>query len=112
MAHHEGFGELLTSFELGSCQRGTDHRNVADLIVFMEEISNTPYQRFLRTYDHEVDVIRQYELLNGTEVVGVDIDIGAALSGAGISRSDEKFDYTGTLCNFTGESVLATSGSQ
>ena len=78
----------------------------------MEEISNTPYQRLLRAYDHEADVIRQYELLNGTEVVGVDVDIGAALSGAGISRSDEKFDYTGALCDFTGESVLAASGSQ
>ena len=73
----------------------------------MEEIRNTPYQWLLRAYDHEVDVIRQYELFNGTEVVGVDVDIGTALSGAGISRSDEKFDYTGALCDFTGESVLA-----
>ena len=112
MTHHEGFGKLLASLESSSGQRWADHRNVADLIVFVEEVGDAPYQWLFGTHNHEVDVVRQDELFDRTEVVRVDVDVGATLCRAGIARSDEKFNYAGALSDFAGEGVFTTSGSQ
>ena len=112
VACHEGLGEILASFQARAFQRRADHRDVADLAVLAEEVVDAAHKRFFGADHHQVDVVRKHELLDRTEIIGVDIDVGAALCGTCVTRCNEQLGYAGAFGDLAGESVLAAARAQ
>ena len=112
VAHHKCLGVLLTALQTGTLARRTDHRNVIDIAIAVEEIDHTTYQRILGTYNNQIDIVAQNELLDRAEIGRRQIDIRAFECGAGITRCDIEICGAGTACNAVSKSVFASARTE
>ena len=111
VALHEALGEVLGTFEYGTCLGGSDHGHVLRTLVGLEFVVDALYQRVFRTYHHHVDALFGDELLDGLEVVGLHGDILAAVACARIAWGDIQFVTFLTLSDFPCEGVLTAAAA-
>src|SRR5262249_5602101 len=80
---HQFLGEDLARLEPGRLTRRTEDAQ----ILFLEFVDNSQRQRLLRTDDRQADALLSDKLDQLVNVVGLDGDIDAVLSGAGVAGS-------------------------
>ena len=88
VALHECLGEVLGTLQHGTLLRGSYDGDVLRALVGLQVVVDALYQRVFRTYHHHADLLVYAELLDGFEVVGLHVNVLAALAGAGIARCD------------------------
>ena len=107
VARQEILGEGLGALKLGSRGAGTENTQAG----YLKTINDTRYQWHFRTNDGQAYGIFTGEVQQRVYVFGADIDILQFVfcGSAGIARRYVYRFYTGGLCRFPGQCVLAAA---
>ena len=108
---HEEFGEVFAALELRALGRGADEHYLFQSFSFGEVVGNACHKRCFGTYDDHCDAVVGDEFAYLVEVVDFEVDIGAALRGAGIAGGDEELAAEFTLCYLGGHGMFAATGT-
>ena len=107
MPLHEAFGKVLAALKHRTRLARTDDGDVSQFRVVLEEVVNALYQRVLRTDHDHIYPVSQHEHLDCVEVVGLDVNVLAHLSRAGVTGSDVQFLTLVALTYFPGQRMFA-----
>ena len=109
MTHHESFGKVFATLQLGTLFAGADHRDSSQCRILFEEVIDTFHQRIFRTHNDHIDLVGQDKGFDRLEIIGFDVDVGPCQSCTGISRCDEQLIHFRTLGDFPGNGMFATT---
>ena len=111
MPLHETLGKVLAPFEHRSGLARADDRDVSQLRIVLEIVVDALNQRVFRTYHNHPYSVSQHEDFDAFEVIGLDVDVLAHLSRAGVARSDVQFLTLVALIYFPGQRMFAPAAA-
>ena len=109
MTTHEGLGEVLTAFKHSTSLGRTNHGDVLQLGILLEEIIDSFHEWVFGAYDHHINGMLQHKRLDALEVISLQGNILTHRCRTSVAWCNKKFLNLRTLGYLPSQGVLSAA---